>query len=386
MLAQSRQVGHTLTAGPAMAETSLRAYVREIDDLIEHEQLDEAIAHARHILQTYPRHLDTYRLLGKAYLEAKRYGDSAHIPRRVLSAGPDDFVANIGMSIVREDEGNIDAAIWHMERAFETNPSNAAVQGELRRLIGRRDGLEPHKVRLTRGALARMYAQGELYPQSIAELRAALTEDPDRPDLQVLLAEMYWRTNQRAEAAEVASAILASLPNCREANRIMAAALHAQGRAEEALTYHRRVAALDPYSALGETIQDDAASVDANAVRIEKIVWQPGSAVGRDTGPSDWATGVAGEKRGSRAPRPPPPPPSSLPSPAPRPTASRQGPSPNGCKPPGGLLVPANLPKARYHSPTTNCDPWRQVCCRLMRLQNPQVGSLAQISRIGWRR
>src|SRR3972149_1436798 len=98
MLAQSRQVGHTLNAGPAMAETSLRAYVREIDDLIEHEQLGEAIAHARHILQTYPRHLDTSRLLGKAYLEAKRFGDAADILQRVLSAVPDDFVANIGMS------------------------------------------------------------------------------------------------------------------------------------------------------------------------------------------------------------------------------------------------------------------------------------------------
>ena len=216
------------------------------------------------------------------------------------------------MSIVREDEGNIDAAIWHMERAFETNPSNAAVQGELRRLIGRRDGLEPHKVRLTRGALARMYAHGELYPQAIAELRAALTEDPDRPDLQVLLAEMYWRTNQRAEAAEVATAILATLPNCREANRIMAAALHGQGRTEEALSYHRRVAALDPYSALVETIQEDAASVDANAVRIEKLVWQPGQPVGRDTGPTAWAAGVAGETRSANPARPAQPRPSWL--------------------------------------------------------------------------
>ena len=296
----------------AMAETSLRAYIREIDDFIEHDQLDEAIAHARHILQTYPRHLDTYRLLGKAYLEAKRYGDSADILQRVLSAVPDDFVAHIGMSIVREDEGNLESAIWHMERAFETNPSNAAVQGELRRLIGRRDGLEPHKVRLTRGALARMYAHGELYPQSIAELRAALTEDSERPDLQVLLAEMYWRTNQRAEAAEVASAILGSLPNCREANRILAAALQAQGRTEEALSYLRRVAALDPYSALVETIQDDAASVDANAVRIEKLVWQPGQPVGRDTGPASWATGAAGEGRASGTARPAQPRPSWL--------------------------------------------------------------------------
>ncbi len=275
-----------------MAETSLRAYVREIDDFIEHDQLDEAIAHARHILQTYPRHLETYRLLGKAYLEAKRYGDSADILQRVLSAVPDDFVAHVGMSIVREDEGNLDSSIWHMERAFETTPSNAAVQGELRRLIGKRDGLEPAKVRLTRGALARMYAHGELYPQAIAELRSALSEDPDRPDLQVLLADMYWRTNQRGDAAEVATALLETLPNCREANRIMAAALHSEGRTEEALTYHRRVAALDPYSALVETILDDPTRVDANAVRIEKISWQPGQPLGRDTGPAEWASGA----------------------------------------------------------------------------------------------
>src|SRR3990170_4962085 len=292
MLAQSRQVGHTLTAGPAMAETSLRAYVREIDDLIEHEQLDEAIAHARHILQTYPRHLDTYRLLGKAYLEAKRFGDSADILQRVLSAVPDDFVANIGMSIVREDEGNIETAIWHMERAFETNPSNAAVQGELRRLIGRRDGLEPHKVRLTRGALARMYAHGELHPQAIAELRSALQEDPDRPDLQVLLAEMYWRTEQKAEAAEVCNQVLQKLPYCREANRILAAILHASGKVDEAAAYHRRLAALDPYAAYVENVTIDPSKVDAASLKLERLEWQAGRPLPAtvEAAPSDWAS------------------------------------------------------------------------------------------------
>jgi predicted Zn-dependent protease len=79
-------------------------------------------------------------------------------------------------------------AIWHMERAYEVNPSNTSVQQEIRRLRGRRDGVEPTKLRLTRSALARMYIKGGLFGQAIAEIRQALTEDPDRPDLLILLA------------------------------------------------------------------------------------------------------------------------------------------------------------------------------------------------------
>ena len=231
-----------------MAEITLRSYTQEIDGLIELERLDEAIAHCRQILQVYPKHLASYRLLGKAYLEAKRYGDASDIFQRVLSSEPADFVAHIGMSVIREDDGNLDSAIWHMERAFETNPANQVIQQELKRLFGERDGAEPLKVRLTRGALARMYANGELYPQAVAELRAALQEDPDRPDLQALLAEMFWRTDQQLEAAEVSGQLLEDLPHCREANRIMAAILQGSGRNDAAAAYLRRLAAIDPYT------------------------------------------------------------------------------------------------------------------------------------------
>lgn len=272
-----------------MAESTLRAYLKEIDELIEHNQLDEAIAHCRHILETYPKHLDTYRLLGKAYLEAKRYGDAADIFQRVLSAVPDDFVSHVGMSIVREDEGNTDAAIWHMERAFETNPANPAIQQELRRLIGRRDGIEPHKVRLTRGALARMYAHGELFPQAVAELRAALQEDPERTDLLVVLAEMYWRTGQRNEAVEVCNRIIEKLPYCREANRILAAAYQASGRHDQAAPFHRRLASLDPYFAFVESAMADPQMVDPGSVRIERLIWEPGQVA---AGQPIWASSL----------------------------------------------------------------------------------------------
>lgn len=274
-----------------MPDITLRAYSKEIDDLIEHDQLDEAIAHCRHILQTYPKHLDTYRSLGKSYLEAKRYGDAADIFQRVLSAIPDDFVSHIGMSIVREDEGNIDAAIWHMERAFETNPANPAIQQELRRLIGRRDGLEPHKVRLTRGALARMYAQGELYPQAIAELQSALAEDADRPDLEVILAKMYWYTEQLAEAAEAAAHVLEDLPFCFEANRITAGALQSTGNNDDARAYLRRLVSLDPYMAFIENAMSDPLTVDPATVRLAKLDWVPGQPMpAAELKPVDWSS------------------------------------------------------------------------------------------------
>lgn len=279
-----------------MTQISLRAYIREIDNLIDREHLDEAIAHCRHILQAYPKHIETYRLLGKAYLEAKRYGDAADIFQRVLSAIPDDFISHIGMSIVREDEGNLDAAIWHMERGFETNPANPAIQQELRRLIGRRDGFEPHKVRLTRGALARMYAQGELYPQAIAELRSALAEDSERPDLQVLLATMYWQTDDKMEAAEVSSAILEKLPFCQQAARVMAAVYQERGKSDEGTAYHRRLAQLDPYAAYVEYPMMDTVKVEADTIRMERLDWHPGQPLpSAEPGQPDWAASLGVE-------------------------------------------------------------------------------------------
>src|SRR5689334_16646165 len=199
-----------------MADISLRNYLQEIDGLIDKKQVDEAIAHCRHLLSIYPKHLETYRLLGKALLEESRHGDAADIFQRVLSVEPDDFISHVGMSIVREDEANVDAALWHMERAFEVNPANSAIQEELRRLYGRRDGVVPPKARLTRGALARMYAQGELYLQAEAELKAALEADPERIDLETVLARVYWNADQRAEAAEICSTILQKLPYSKE--------------------------------------------------------------------------------------------------------------------------------------------------------------------------
>ena len=256
-----------------MAKVSLRIYNREIEGLVDRGQLDEAIAHCRHILNTFPKNLETYRLLGKAYLEAKRYNEATDIFARVLMAVPDDFVAHVGMSIIHDEQKEMDAAIWHMERAFEVQPSNAAIQSELQRLFGRRDGVEPPKIRLTRGALAHMYVQGELYPQAISEIKAVIEEDRERQDMQVLLAFAYFRAGQKSEAAEMCSQLLRRYPYCLDANRVLVELLPETERGESTQVYRKRVNELDPYAAFvtGSVFHTD--EVPDAAVSLERLDW-----------------------------------------------------------------------------------------------------------------
>lgn len=272
-----------------MASISLRGYNREIENQINIGRYDEAIVHCRHILQYFPKHVNTYRLLGKAYLESQRYGDAADIFQRVLSSVPDDFIAQVGMSIIREDEGNLDAALWHMERAYEIQPANATIQEELRRLYGHRDGQEPPKIQLTRGALARIYAKGNLHTQAITELRAALSEDPQRPDLQVLLAQMYYVTGQQLEATEICNLILKKLPFCLMANQILAEILLNTERSTEAQTYLQRVHTLDPYAAYISAEAPTSDEVPDSAIMLEHLEWIPGQEIGEIPSQLDWA-------------------------------------------------------------------------------------------------
>lgn len=275
-----------------MARISLRAYNRDIETMIDQNQIEEAVAHCRHILGRYSKHIATYRLMGKALLEAQRFSDASDVFHRVLSSVPDDFIAHLGMSIIREDEGNLNGAIWHMERAFEVQPSNAAVQVELRRLIGLRDGLTPQKIQLTRGALARMSAKSNLYSQAIAELRSALTDDPQRPDLQVVLAAMYAQTGARIEAIETCNALVSKLPYCMEANLLLAELLPETERANEAKVFKDRLKELDPYIAHLSPVATSVDLVPDSAVTIERLEYQEELISQQEPAQPEWATSL----------------------------------------------------------------------------------------------
>jgi tetratricopeptide (TPR) repeat protein len=257
-----------------MSQTSLRLYDREIESLIDRGQIDEAIAHCKHILKIYPKHIDTYRLLGKCYLESQRYIEAADILQRVLTVYPDDFISHIGMSIICEDENDLDKAIWHMDRSLEVQPSNSAVNSELRRLLTLKEGAEPSKVHLSQGAYIRMCVKSGLHEQAIAEAKSALAKEPQRVDLEVILAKMYSELDQKPQAIDQLTIILNKIPFCYEANLLMSQILLSTNRTEEAKTYQQRLIAIDPYFEFISSQFPAPDLVPDDSVLIEKIEWQ----------------------------------------------------------------------------------------------------------------
>jgi tetratricopeptide (TPR) repeat protein len=257
-----------------MAEVAFREYLNDIDDLIEHGSLDQATQHCRHILAQLPKAVEVYRLLGKVLLEQEEDRAAQDVFQRVLSVDPEDFVARVGLSIVHDRNNELEPAIWHMERAFEIAPSNSLIQGELRRLYARRDGDSPERIPLTRGALARMYAAGDLNAEAIVDLRQLLAEQTERLDLQVQLAEVLWRDEQRVEAAERTLQITTLLPYCLKANLILGAILRASGANGESDEPLLRAQAVDPENEYAQRLFSGLGPLYQQSVMVDHLELQ----------------------------------------------------------------------------------------------------------------
>lgn len=269
-----------------MANIALREYHRKIERLIENHQIEEAFSHCANILRKFPKEIETYRKLGKNFLEKQDIELSERIFNIILSVFPDDFVANVGLSFIHENKGEMDQAIEHMLMAFELQPANPSLQDELKRLYHKRDSVEPNKIRLTRGALIKMYARSNLFDQAIAEIKLGLYEKPNRIDFKLILADMLWKAGSRIEAVETCVDIVSQLPYCWKANEILDLAFQDLHREQAESNYRLRLAELDPYYRFMLPATQSVADIPDIAVQIE-------SDLDEENGINDWANFLA---------------------------------------------------------------------------------------------
>lgn len=247
-----------------MTTIALHTYLEEVNQLLDEDRFNDAARHCRHILKQFPRHVETYRMLAKALLGLDEIEPALDMFQRVLSADPNDLIAHIAMSELHARTNQPAQALWHLQRAFELQPYNRAIREELYKLIGPDEEMSAfEKMQLSAGALANLNVRSELYGQAIPVLRQELEAHPDRVDLEVLLAEALWRDGNRIEGARVARKVLQRLPNCIQANAILAHIWLGSSRASDARPYLQRLQGL---------VQMDLSHLDLDSAAGEALV------------------------------------------------------------------------------------------------------------------
>ena len=257
-----------------MPEITLQAYEDEINQLIDDARYVEALAHSRHILSEHPRYIGAYYLLGKTMLEADQPELAIDLFRRALNGDPEHLMSRIGLTLAYQRVNNLDAAIWNLERAVEIEPGNADLADELCQLYGRRDGIEPAYVPLNRAGLARLYLRGNRPGRAVDELRTLVAEEPSRIDLQLLLAEAYWRDDQIVQAADTCQSVQENLRYCLKANLLLGTLWTNSGQ-EQGQAYLNRAQEVDLENTLAGEMFGSGTPLQPREVKLERLVYTP---------------------------------------------------------------------------------------------------------------
>ena len=239
--------------------------------LVAEGAYDEALAIGRHILENYPKHWQTYRLMGEACLEKGDYEEAHQLFARALACDPEDLFSRVGISVAHRKRGDLSLAIWHMERAYELSPGNAELRRELQELYAERDGTSRPRLKFTSGAVARLYARSRLWPQAIHEFRTLLRQNPDLVDVKVALAQALWSVGSKTEAAQMCQEVLATYPHCLKANLILGEIwLHGE-REMEGRALLQLAQDIDPENAVAQKVFGERSPLPARVVKVPRL-------------------------------------------------------------------------------------------------------------------
>ena len=205
---------------------TLQEQVTKAENALQSGAIQQAVELCSIGLRHFPKHITFHYLLGEAQRARNQIDDAELNFRRVLSADPEYTPARRSVAMINEARRDLLGAFRQIEHAFELNPGDQDLRADLLRVsnalsmsglaTGQQNGAKG-RLKLTRGALARVYARSGLYDQAVAEFNAAIARNPRRLDLLVGLAVTLWHADRHEEAVDVSRRILADSPDCLQA-------------------------------------------------------------------------------------------------------------------------------------------------------------------------
>jgi tetratricopeptide (TPR) repeat protein len=174
-----------------MSDVLLFDLSKQLETLFAQKQYAAGFALGRHILQSYPRHLATYKQMGLAALNAGLTADSVDLLQRALSADPED--------------GEMWAALHDATLQLNMHPDAEVAGAYAHDLLQPDKGTSP----IARGHAA---ARKKNWEQAYQAYRQGFMDTPERMDAGLGLMTALFYLDQFEAALKVARHILSELP------------------------------------------------------------------------------------------------------------------------------------------------------------------------------
>ncbi len=209
-----------------MSDVLLFDLSQQLEKLFAEKRYDDGFALGRHILQSYPRHLQTYKQMGLAALDAGRLEDSADLLQRALSADPEDgklweTLHDVAMQLALPDQARL-AADYARDLLHPQDSDSTIAQGHVA-------------------------ARARAWTRAYEHYRQGYLAQPQRMDAALGMAASLFNLRQHHAARAVAQHILAELPYSLHALWIsISIALELNDKEAPLDRYLRTARSLDP--------------------------------------------------------------------------------------------------------------------------------------------
>ena len=213
-----------------------RLTITQIDDLIDHGQIDEAEQALISIYNSNPDFADICNRLGQIYFQKEEHQKAREFLERAVRLNPDYTEASLNLAVTLNEMKQYGRAREVIEQA------------QLR-ATRKRTALEPFiagKLANKHMEIADIYRELGMFVESIDEYRRALNISPGFPDIQVKLAVTLREIGMTDEALDILTRATEHRPDYLDARIQLGITYFSRGFLERAQEQWQMVLKADP--------------------------------------------------------------------------------------------------------------------------------------------
>ena len=268
-------------------------YLKQGKNLLENEEIEEAIAHFQEAIKFNPSLANAYQKLGDALVEKKELHPAIKSYQQAIELKPDLFIAHHKLGKVFQEIGELDTAIIEFKLAIEINPNSPLPYKKLgeiledqKKLDAARDyyqkviEIQPDAWNIHRKLNQILLKQGK-FKEAITACKVVIELNQKLSWPYKLMGDIYQQNQEWDEAALAYSSALKLATHKDTLHKKLGDVLQKKGLIEEAIVSYKKAIEINPnsclpYGALGDAYVQQQKFSEAIPYLIQALKLRPG--------------------------------------------------------------------------------------------------------------